>query len=569
MRQGMALRGHNENEGNLYQLLKCRSEDVTALSTWLNKSQYLSHDIINELIKIMAHKVLREILSEVRKSQWYAIIGDETRDASGAEQFALSLRWVGSDYTIYEDFVGLIQVDQTDAKTLMETIKSALIALNITLDNCRGQAFDGASNMAGHLNGVATRIIKEAPKAHYIHCLAHSLNLSLQDCAHSCRIIKESLLLVSELSVLIRASPKRLALFQRIQHQVSFQAPRIKPLCPTRWAVCTGAIDSILQNYSAIYECLEQISEESYGKLVAKVLGLKLLMTKFATFFGLKLGHLVFSATEQLSVILQSYEINAQQAVSAANATKQYLQRLQSQATYETFYKAVVANAKDLTDEPTLPRNKKVPRRIDDGAQNHCYASPSDYFRQQYFEVIDTLIGELTRRFSQPSFSILEEMESVLVDSCNGKSIKTSDNFEKFCEGDIDCNRLAFQLAMLPDVLKAANEQCKFGIKKVTSVSTLCQLFNSCDFAKSMLSNVDRLLRIYLTTPMTSATAERTFSTLRRLKSYLRSTMSQKRLNHVMILHTHKQRTDKLDLYEIANEFASANSRRRDFFGPF
>lgn len=154
----MAVRGHNENEGNLYELLKCRSEDVTTLFTWLNKSQYLSHDIINELIKIMAHKVVREILSEVRKSQWYAIIGDETCDSSGAEQFALSLRWFDSNYIIYEDFVGLIEVDQTDAKTLMDTIKSALIALNIPIDNCRGQAFDGASNMAGHLNGVAARM---------------------------------------------------------------------------------------------------------------------------------------------------------------------------------------------------------------------------------------------------------------------------------------------------------------------------------------------------------------------------------------------------------------------------
>ena len=72
---------------------------------------------------------------------------------------------------------------------------------------------------------------------------------------------------------------------------------------------------------------------------------------KFATFFGLKLGHLVFSASEQLSVTLQSHDINAQQAVSAANATKNYLQRLRSQAAYETFYKDVVIKGKDLTDE--------------------------------------------------------------------------------------------------------------------------------------------------------------------------------------------------------------------------
>ena len=84
------------------------------------------------------------------------------------------------------------------------------------------------------------------------------------------------------------------------------------------------------------------------GIVVTKVLGLKVLMMKFATFFGLKLGHLVFSATKQLSVTLQSHDIYAQQAVSAANVTKNYLRRLRSQEVYETFYKDVVANAKDL-----------------------------------------------------------------------------------------------------------------------------------------------------------------------------------------------------------------------------
>ena len=108
----------------------------------------------------------------------------------------------------------------------------------------------------------------------------------------------------------------------------NFSDSRIKPLCPIRWVVRTGAIDSVLQNYSAICECLEQISDESYGEVVAKALGLKALMIKFATFFGLKLGHLVFSATEQLSSTLQTHDINAQQAISAANATKYHLQTL-------------------------------------------------------------------------------------------------------------------------------------------------------------------------------------------------------------------------------------------------
>ena len=68
---------------------------------------------------------------------------------------------------------------------------------------------------------------------------------------------------------------------------------------------------------------------------------------------------------------------------------------------------------------------------------------------------------------------------------------------------------------------------------------------------------------------MTSATAERTFSTLRRLKHYLRSTKTQERLNHVIMLHAHKDITDEIELTEIAKEFVSFNERRVGFFGHF
>ena len=74
-------------------------------------------------------------------------------------------------------------------------------------------------------------------------------------------------------------------------------------------------LTQFLQNYSAICECLKQINDKSYGEVVAKALGLKALMMKFATFFGLKPDHLVFSATEQLSSTLQTHDINAQQAI--------------------------------------------------------------------------------------------------------------------------------------------------------------------------------------------------------------------------------------------------------------
>ena len=164
---------------------------------------------------------------------------------------------------------------------------------------------------------------------------------------------------------------------------------------------------------------------------------------------------------------------------------------------------------------------------------------------------------------------LLQEAERAIIDSCNGMHVELSESFQKSCEGDLDVNLLTTQLLLLPDVIKTANQQHNFTIKKVTSITIVCDVFNSCTFAKLMLLNVHRLLRIYLTVPMSSATAERTFSALRRVKNYLRTTMTQKRLNNVMLLHAHKQRIDDLNLREIATEFIGRNSRRRNYFGSF
>ena len=76
--------------------------------------------------------------------------------------------------------------------------------------------------------------------------------------------------------------------------------------------------------------------------------------------------------------------------------------------------------------------------------------------------------------------------------------------------------------------------------------------------AKSMCSE----MKLYMTVPVTTATAARTFSTMRRIKTYLRSNMTQERLNHTFMLNAHKSRLDNLDLRSIAKMFISVNERR-------
>ena len=86
---------------------------------------------------------------------------------------------------------------------------------------------------------------------------------------------------------------------------------------------------------------------------------------------------------------------------------------------------------------------------------------------------------------------------------------------------------------------------------------------------RAIYSEIVTLVIILLVIPAANATSERTFSALRRVKTYLRSTMTQTRMDNLITLHVHKERTDALDLKAIANEFTAINERRRCMFESF
>ena len=75
------------------------------------------------------------------------------------------------------------------------------------------------------------------------------------------------------------------------------------------------------------------------------------------------------------------------------------------------------------------------------------------------------------------------------------------------------------------------------------------------------------VMQLLLVMPATNATSERSFSALRRVKTYLRTTMTQQRLNHLMVLHVHKTSTDGLDLMSVAREFVAGREGRLRMFG--
>ena len=80
---------------------------------------------------------------------------------------------------------------------------------------------------------------------------------------------------------------------------------------------------------------------------------------------------------------------------------------------------------------------------------------------------------------------------------------------------------------------------------------------------KDLYPNIEISLRIFVSTPATNCTAERSFSVLKRMKNYLRSTMSQERLNSLAILTIESDLTSSLEYEDIIDDFSRIKSRKK------
>lgn len=70
---------------------------------------------------------------------------------------------------------------------------------------------------------------------------------------------------------------------------------------------------------------------------------------------------------------------------------------------------------------------------------------------------------------------------------------------------------------------------------------------------------------IFMTIPVTSASAERSFSKLKLIKNYLRNTTSQDRLTNIALLNVERLHTSRIDVDSIINNFANLKARKKNF----
>ena len=111
-------------------------------------------------------------------------------------------------------------MDAINADCLVFAIKDALIRLNLKLSCCRGQCYDGASNMSGVKSGVAAQSCAEEKKALFTHCYCHALNLAIGDTIKQSKVCKNALDTAFEITKLVKFSPKRNVLFDKSSQNV-------------------------------------------------------------------------------------------------------------------------------------------------------------------------------------------------------------------------------------------------------------------------------------------------------------------------------------------------------------
>ena len=398
-RQGIAMRGDlDESDSNFMQLLMLRGIDDPMIKQTVEKKtdKYTSPQIQNEILSILALRILRDIGDSIRSTPYYSLMADEVTDSSNREQVVICLRWIDTNLEPQEDFIGLYKVESTAADVIVKVLKDTLLRFNLSINRCRGQCYDGASSMSGRRSGTAVQITSEEPRALYTHCYGHALNLAVGDTVKQQKLIRDALDVTYEVSKLLKYSPRRDTVFEKLKLQMAPEFPGFRTLCPTRWTVRASSLESILSNYEvfqAFWEEVKDIAPDADAR--TRITGVQFQMTTFNYLFGTTLGELILKHTDNLSKTLQNPKLTAADAHSIAELTCSTLEQVRGDESFDLFWEKVILMQEKLDISlPTLPRKRRAPDRFRVGSgDDFFHDDPKQYYRAQYFEALDLVLN--------------------------------------------------------------------------------------------------------------------------------------------------------------------------------
>ena len=209
--RGIPLRGNwnslqNREDGNFDYFIEWKSRFDSILRNHLDSSsrnaRYLSPQIQNELISCLGDEIRESVVKQIEKSKFYSVMADETTDESTKTQLSICVRYLADNFEVEEAFLGFVDLHKTDAETISER--------GLDSSKWRGQGYDGASTVSGHVSGVQARITSKLPKAKFfVHCRSHCLNLAIVASCRKVSEIRNFMDTFKSITFFFSASPKR------------------------------------------------------------------------------------------------------------------------------------------------------------------------------------------------------------------------------------------------------------------------------------------------------------------------------------------------------------------------
>jgi len=241
----------------------------------------------------------------------------------------------------------------------------------------------------------------------------------------------------------------------------------------------------------------------------------------------------IFSIMKNLSVFLQKEDCDLSICVDYANLVYDEINEMRRDS--ELKFKDLFIAAKEMADKMNI---NLVPSRIVGVQKNrdNYEGDPEAYFRRSIFlPFLDHLSMQLKIRFLEHR-ELLSKIQNILPTKCselNTKDINETVNiFEKEWPNDIKGTTDDFIAEMTMWHRRCLN------ISKDKRPKTFIETLNNCD--STLYPSIHRFLQIGATLPVSVATSERSFSCLRRLKTYLRNKTGEERLNRLMLLNLYR-----------------------------
>ena len=369
------------------------------------------------------------------------MLADEAADVSKIEQMPLVLRFIDDKSEIREAFMGFLRCDEgLTGEAISMKILDRVDKISLDINLCRGQGYDGAGSMAGKCSGAAARINAKFPKAPYVHCGSHALNLCV---ASACKIqvIRNMMGQVRVVSEFFNNSPKRFAFLEK---QIKEMLPKARhthliDVCRTRWIARIDGLDVFSEVFVPIAHCFELIkfnADRTWNTdTVRDASGLFLSVTSFQFTVCLVVVSRCLEVTRPLTKQLQSSTFDvvaANEKVSLLYAALQRM-RIEKSVSHSKWYDEAVKLALSVNVDPSRPRT--VQRQV------HRSNTPAEsvslyYERTVTLPFLDHLTSQIQTEFSDRNMAIFNGFYAFperVVSSVNWRK-----KFEAFLEECID-----------------------------------------------------------------------------------------------------------------------------------